>query len=198
MTSEEIHATWFTQREQQDIRLRCKELAKGYSATLPPQAAGGDSVSSRNARNEEIVDNDCYRGLESYTPVERRRKRVIRYESVMAVLEEQEHQYNEEGLIYDEEQLAYVYQEVSLKCQFEAEIRALKDRKAVEQEQRITDGCQQKQQKKNDVVVVKKSVEVPPHTTSTTTTTDNTVYSPSSSMMNSELIVKTAVVSAAA
>merc|ERR1719464_1454402 len=127
MTAEEIQNTWLSDHEQKEIRQLCRELAKGYY----PLPAGIDKRNDHDDDGEEIT----YRGLESFTPLEKLRKRWNRSEARMAVLDEQDQQYLEEGMIWNEKQLAVVYQEVSIQCQSQAEKRALQDRKEIEQQQ---------------------------------------------------------------
>merc|ERR1712048_1445023 len=69
MTEEEIQRTWLSEKEQHEIRQRCKELAKEYyTNTLPAGSCHS------NKETEET-----YRGLESFTPLGKRRKRTNRH-----------------------------------------------------------------------------------------------------------------------
>merc|ERR1719464_1935344 len=126
MTPEEIQNTWLSVREQQEIRQQCKAIAKGYYI-LPP------GIYSCNDDGEEM--EITYLGLDNYIPLERQRKQMNRSDAMMLVLDEQAEQYLEEGKICDEEEISSVYQKVSIKCQFQAEQRALQDQKEVEQQE---------------------------------------------------------------
>merc|ERR1712032_1269546 len=123
MTEQEIQNTWLQQHEQHAIRQRCRELARDFNCTLP---VGG----SKNRKNKD--KKTYYRGLEAYLKHGKQRKEMNRLEAIMLVLEEQKEQYLEAGYIHDEKEIALAYKEVSVECQFQAELRAIQDRKEVE------------------------------------------------------------------
>jgi len=183
MTEQEIQNTWLQQHEQHLIRLRCRELVRSCNCTLP---AGG----SNNSNNE--YEETYYRGLESYVKHGKQRKEMNRLEAMMLVLEEQQEQYFQAGSIYDEEKIAFAYKEVSVECQFEAELRAVKDQKEVEKEiimnsnnnSNISSNSKNTNSK-SKCIIVKSAVA------SASTTT-------SCSSMSSASILKTSIVSAAA
>jgi len=185
MTEQEIQNTWLQQHEQHLIRLRCRELVRSCNCTLP---AGG----SNNSNNE--YEETYYRGLESYVKHGKQRKEMNRLEAMMLVLEEQQEQYFQAGSIYDEEKIAFAYKEVSVECQFEAELRAVQDQKEIEKEIIIysndnsnssSNSNSKNSDSKSKYIIIKSAV------TSASTTTTCSSMSPAS-------ISKTTIVSAAA
>ena len=85
-----IKNLWFTKRETEYIRSRCRELVERMEYGFPCN-----------------TKQDCSRGLERYTPTQARDRQRRIVESVLAVLEEQDLQ-REEG-INDPDLLADVY-----------------------------------------------------------------------------------------
>merc|ERR1719464_1107103 len=139
MTEKEIQNTWIQKDEKHGIRQRCLELLrKDYSHADP-------SIASSKSTKENEKDEETYRGLESYTNHGRRQKHMNRLEAMMLVFEEQQYQKqrfkkNGGSILYkNDEEIAFVYKEISSECQFQAELRAVQDRNEVEREMKKMD-----------------------------------------------------------
>jgi hypothetical protein len=133
MTDKEIQATWIQQNEEKAIRRRCQQLIKN--------ASGHNSNS-----DSDNSDDESMRGLEDIK--QRRWNRQIAQDEVFDEQDRQDidydynkgrgYNYNNAGLNdtnnnnNDDERIASVYKEYTLKCTISARIMAIKDRNDIE------------------------------------------------------------------
>merc|ERR1712019_227129 len=74
-------------------------------------------------------------GLESFIPHTKAQKYMHRLDATMLVLDEVDRQYNSKyGCIYNPNRIKSLYEQISIECQFEAELRAIQDRNDIQEE----------------------------------------------------------------
>jgi hypothetical protein len=138
MTDKEIQATWIQQNEEKAIRRRCQQLIKN--------ASGHNSNSDNSNSDSDNSDDESMRGLEDIK--QRRWNRQIAQDEVFDEQDRQDidydynkgrgYNYNNAGLNdtnnnnNDDERIASVYKEYTLKCTISARIMAIKDRNDIE------------------------------------------------------------------
>jgi hypothetical protein len=113
-TLEELEAAWFTRDEFADIKKSCcRQIIK-------------------MGNGERLLDKKyCSRGLEGHTRLGNMSKSLNRTESIRAVLEEQDWQFDE-GRPYDPEAISSAYHRITSSCQLWASSIGLEDQRAAE------------------------------------------------------------------
>ena len=87
-------------------------------------------VKSHSSVDAIAPEEICLRGLEALLEHQHRRRRALRSRALESVLSEQDDQYYYG--IYDDESIARSYFTISRKCRLRAEIRAILDRREIE------------------------------------------------------------------
>lgn len=133
MNPKEVCDYWIQGFEFDMIRERNLETIQQIEEEL----RGQQQQESRQSRSQKLQNRDnrneeelCIRGLEAGLWQESLRRRSLRFEALEEVFLEQEAQYFS-GL-YDDDALARVYFEVTSECRFWAELKALQDRREIE------------------------------------------------------------------
>ena len=111
----EIQASWYSNEEYKSIQLACVQ-----------------QIAKMNAGKTLKDKKFCSRGLEGHTKIGSKTKNLIRSQSIFAVLEEQNMQY-EEGFM-DDVAIAEIYGKLTADSQSEARKMGLLDEQAVRKE----------------------------------------------------------------
>lgn len=116
-TPREIDAAWYSDEDMKRITDKCFKIIKGMS----PE---GDSSTKRGYRY-------CTRGLEGFSTFGRISKKRNKRAATVAVLEEQERQWNENEEL-DCQAISNAYRRITSSCQRWSQVMGNRDFKAVE------------------------------------------------------------------
>jgi hypothetical protein len=141
MSPEEHDDCWYHDDEYHEIHQENDETVRTIqeSQTNERELFGHKHSTARletiDEVNDETENDSCYhdmclRGLENCLRHQQRRRKAMRKSATEAVLSEQRNQYY--CNVYDDEAIARVYLKVTRKCRFRAEVRALRDRREIE------------------------------------------------------------------
>jgi hypothetical protein len=122
MTNDEICNMWIQQDEESYTRQRCQKIV-----ALVEKNDRSSVIENRTKKKEKQL---CIRGLETYTKIGGRLKKMNRIVASEKVFIEQAKQWDHG--YYNEEEIALVYNSVSNECQQRAGMKAIEDRIAVE------------------------------------------------------------------
>lgn len=144
MSRKEHVDCWFQQNEYnaihneidetlQIIEREHKKFGRTYSNHNRHESQATDEIDATSSHTSEdaIIKGDiCLRGLECHLEHQNRRRRFYRTLAYEKVFDEQEDQWYYG--IYDDVSIARAYFKVTRKCRFRSEIRALRDRREIE------------------------------------------------------------------
>jgi len=140
MTPLEHRAYWIQEDEYQAITRRNARIVRAIEKSYDnndkkkkdkKNSSGSSSSRSSSSSKRSDPKDLCPRGLESGLKSEYKTRETAILESLQEVFNEQEKQYYVG--VYDDEAIAYAYNSVTSKSAFRAQLRAMLDRKEIEE-----------------------------------------------------------------
>lgn len=200
MSEEEIDNVWLSFDEMQEIRQRCKSIANNYYLFARRLTKRYNRNKFKN--DEEEDDTTYYRGLESCTPHTKGKKKMNRQEAFILVLDEVDRQYNTNSdnyiyeyrndyyngvrysMIYDEEEIKSLYQEISTRRGVEVEVEVDDDELNDDNDDNIVITATTKpKEQRSEINAAAVAADSSTYTTTTTTATTSTAHFSSSAFI---------------